>query len=144
MAVLLPMTCAATMVRASHRVGLTPCAVSRQLRVRCTCHSLAGMDGGSGLVSRSSSSAETASWAEPRYRMSFAIFIRLTAMTVEQRRKDSTIASCAASASNCAKSGLDRIAKKRRSLTLFGAVTNSWPVICLISAAIFSSKPFLC
>ena len=78
------MTCAATMVSASHCVGLT----------------LPGMMDDPGSFSGRLSSPRPQRGPEPRYRMSLAIFIKLTA-SVLSAPDDSTTASCAANASNC-------------------------------------------
>ena len=83
-ATLLPMTCAQTMVMASHCVGLT----------------LPGMMDEPGSFSGNDNSPRPQRGPEPRNRISFAIFISETA-TVFNAPDASTIASCAARASNC-------------------------------------------
>jgi len=95
----LPITCAATIVSASGCVGLT----------------LPGMIEEPGSLSGMMSSPIPLRGPELKMRMSLPIFIRETASRFSAP-DSSTIASCAASASN-----------------LFGAVTKGWPV----SSAIF-------
>ena len=81
--VLFPITCAATIVRASHCVGLT----------------FPGMILLPGSFSGRLSSPNPQRGPEPRYRMSFAIFIREQASTLSAPWA-STRASCVAKASN--------------------------------------------
>lgn len=104
---LLPMTCAATMVRASHWVGLT----------------FPGMIELPGSFSGRLSSPSPHRGPDPRYRMSLAIFMKEQARTL-RAPEASTIASCAARASN-----------------LLGAVRKGRPVILEISSATLTSNP---
>lgn len=104
---LLPMTCAATIVKASHWVGFT----------------FPGMMLDPGSFSGKLSSPSPQRGPEPRKRMSFAIFMNETARTLSAPEA-STIASCAASASN-----------------LLGAVWKVRPVILEISSATLTSNP---
>ncbi len=78
-----------------------------------------------GSLAGSDSSPRPLRGPEPSRRMSLAIFIRLTARTLSAP-EISTIASCAARASN-----------------LLGAVTKAWPVSAATSAAKATSKPTL-
>ena len=100
-----------------------------------------GMMDDPGSFSGSSSSPRPHRGPEPRYRISLAIFIKLTA-TVLRAPEASTMASCAASASNYGTSQ-PRLCSEDLGLTLLGAVMKSYPVILEISAATFSSNPFL-
>ena len=104
----LPITCAATIVMASHCVGFT----------------LPGMIDEPGSLSGIWISPIPLRGPEDNIRISFAIFIRLTA-TVLSAPCDSTMASCAASASN-----------------LFSAVMNGKPVKSAMCLATFSEYPF--
>ena len=101
------MTCAQTWVRASHWVGLT----------------LPGMIDEPGSFSGRISSPSPQRGPEPSSRMSFAI-LNSDAATVFSEPEISTMASCAASASN-----------------LFGAVTKGRPVTSAIFAATSVSHP---
>ncbi len=105
----LPMTWAQTMVMASHWVGLT----------------LPGIMDDPGSFSGRIISPMPHRGPEPRRRMSLAIFIIDVAM-VFKTPDTSTIASCAAKASN-----------------LFSAVTNGRPVTFATFFAKASAKPFL-
>ena len=108
-AVWLPMTCAHTMVSASHCVGLT----------------LPGIIEEPGSLAGSEISPIPQRGPEPNKRMSFAIFMRDVAITFSMP-DSSTIASCAARASN-----------------LFGAVLNGRPVNCSTFCAKLSANPFV-
>jgi len=103
----LPMICAQTIVRASHCVGLT----------------LPGMMDEPGSLAGRMISPMPERGPEPSRRMSLAIFIRLTA-SVLSAPELSTIASCAARASN-----------------LFSAVTKDSFVISATCFANSTSKP---
>mmetsp|Transcript_26462 Transcript_26462/g.67199 ORF Transcript_26462/g.67199 Transcript_26462/m.67199 type:complete len:284 (+) Transcript_26462:565-1416(+) len=107
MAAWLPKTCAHTIVSASHCVGLT----------------LPGMIDEPGSFSGKESSPSPQRGPLPRKRRSLAILFSEQASTLSAPDA-STIASCAASASN-----------------LFGAVTNGRPVSFAMRAAISSAYP---
>mmetsp|Transcript_41084 Transcript_41084/g.136124 ORF Transcript_41084/g.136124 Transcript_41084/m.136124 type:complete len:227 (-) Transcript_41084:702-1382(-) len=107
MATWLPITCAQTIVSASHCVGFT----------------LPGMMDEPGSFAGRESSPKPERGPLPRKRTSFAILLSEHASTLSAPDA-STIASCAASASN-----------------LFGAVTNGRPVSLAIRAAISSPYP---